>query len=241
MAKKYEKKYLEFKYTMGEGEAEAGTFTGYLSVFDVIDDYGDVVKRGAFKKSIKDKKEFPILWSHDIFEPIGVFSAVEDEKGLLITGRLNLDVQRGREIRSLMAQGAVKGLSIGYRVIDSKPAERDGVDIRLLKEIDLWEGSPCVFQACPDAEIDEVKGLIHRLGHDIESIDPTSITPEVRGKLTEYIESLIALHGKAEPPAGTPGKGRDEEPDGESTPVFKPEHIHLIDASIARIDSYLNS
>jgi HK97 family phage prohead protease len=216
MAKKYEKKYLEFKYTMGEGDAEAGTFTGYLSVYDVVDSYGDVVKRGAFKKSIKDKKEFPILWSHDIFEPIGIFAAVEDEKGLLVTGKLNLDVQRGREIRSLMAQGAVKGLSIGYRVIDSKPAEREGVLVRLLKEIDLWEGSPCVFQACPDAEVDEVKSLIHRLGHDIDAIDRVDITPEVRAKLAEYIESMTALHDKAEPPAGTPLEDLDAEPPTDS-------------------------
>ncbi len=216
MAKKLEKKFLDFKYTMGEGEAESGTFTGYLSVFDVVDSYGDVVKKGAFRKSIKDKKEFPILWSHDMFEPLGVFIAVEDDKGLLITGKLNLDVQRGREIRSLMAQGAVKGLSIGYRVMDSKPAERDGLQVRLLKEIDLWEGSPCVFQACPDAEVDEVKDRFGQFRREIEAIDAFQITPEIRAELTNLIESLIALHGKAEPPAGTPKKSRAAEPPADS-------------------------
>lgn len=152
-----EKKDLEFKYTLGEGETEAGTFTGYLSVFDVTDSYGDVVKRGAFKKTLKEKKSFPLLWSHDWMEPIGVASGIEDEKGLLITGKLNLDVQRAREIRSLMTQGAVTGLSIGYNVIKKEIDNETGV--RTLKEINLWEGSPCVFQACPGANINDVKAL----------------------------------------------------------------------------------
>ncbi len=211
MAKKYEKKELEIKFTMGEGEGETGSFSGYLSIFGVIDSYGDVVKKGAFKKSIKDKKEFPLLWSHDIFEPIGVFTATEDEKGLLIQGKLNLDVQRARELRSLMAQGAVKGLSIGFRVIDSKPMEQDGVQIRLLREIDLWEGSPCVFQACPEAEVDQVKGAIFLLDRD------------ERGEVQAYIESLSALLGKVEPPAGTPKASPPQEPppDSDLAPYYE--------------------
>jgi HK97 family phage prohead protease len=213
MPKKYEKKDLEFKYTMSEKDAEAGVFTGYLSIFDVVDSYGDVVKRGAFKKTIKDKKgEFPILWSHDIFEPIGLLTAVEDEKGLSISGQLNLDVQRGREIRSLMAQRAIKGLSIGYHVVSEKPETLDGVNVRALKEIDLWEGSPCVFQATPGATITGVKSKLARVREAIEEIDPEEIGPEQRAEVFHNIESLIALHGKQEPPAGTPAAPAEEPP-----------------------------
>ena len=60
-----EHKQIEFKFTMDEGDAEPGTFTGYASVFDVVDSYGDAVQKGAFKKTLREKKKFPLLWSHD--------------------------------------------------------------------------------------------------------------------------------------------------------------------------------
>jgi len=181
-----ERKNIEFKYTLGEGETEAGTFSGYLSVFDVVDSYGDVVKRGAFKKTLREKKQFPLLWSHDWMEPIGVATGVEDEKGLFITGRLNLDVQRAREIRSLMAQGAVVGLSIGYTVVKKEIDNETGV--RTLKEINLWEGSPCVFQACPDAEIEEVKSKA------LPGEEPAPATPAAKKPLDK---DALAMIGKA--------------------------------------------
>jgi hypothetical protein len=57
-----------------------------------------------------------------------------------------------------MAQNAVNGLSIGFVTV------REGIDkdtqARTLKEINLWEISPCVFQACPDAEVIDVKSSI---------------------------------------------------------------------------------
>lgn len=156
MSKKFETKDFEFKFSMSDTEAEAGTFTGYASIFGIVDSYGDAVQKGAFKKTLHEKRAFPLLWSHDVREPIGVIAGAEDDKGLSITGKLNLDVQRAREIRSLMAQGAVKGLSIGYNVIKELKDPETG--IRQLKEIQLWEISPCVFQACPEAEVSDVKG-----------------------------------------------------------------------------------
>jgi len=157
MSRKLETKNLEFKFTMNGEEAEAGTFNGYASIFDMVDSYGEIVTRGAFKKTLREKKQFPLLWSHNIDKPIGVISGVEDEKGLSVVGQLNLDVQLAREIRSLMAQTAIKGLSIGFNVVKESIDKES--NLRQLKEIDLWEVSPCVFQACPEAEVEGIKSL----------------------------------------------------------------------------------
>jgi HK97 family phage prohead protease len=156
----------EIKFTLTDIDDARGTFAGYASIFDVVDSYGDVVVRGAFKKTLREKKQFPILWSHSIMEPLGVIRGQEDERGLAIEGELNLDVQRGREIRSLMKQGAVNGLSIGYEVV--KEGEDAETRARLLKEIKLWEISPCVFQACPDALVGEVKANGLNSGEGLE-------------------------------------------------------------------------
>jgi hypothetical protein len=153
--RKTETKDLECKFAISDTPEDQGSFTGHASIFDAVDSYGDVVVKGAFKKTLREKQQFPLLWSHNITEPIGVISGKEDATGLRIEGRLNLDVQRGREIRSLMKQGAVTGLSIGYQTIKEEP-DNDR-KARLLKEINLWEISPCVFQACPGALVADVK------------------------------------------------------------------------------------
>ncbi len=145
----------DFKFTVADSDDEKGAFTGYASVFGVVDSYGDVVMPGAFKRTLKERKQFPLLWSHNVAEPIGVMSGAEDEKGLWIEGQLNLDVERAREVRSLMKQGAVDGLSIGYQTVKEGVDKESGV--RQLKEVKLWEVSVCVFQANPEATVDEVK------------------------------------------------------------------------------------
>jgi len=183
MSKKLETKNLEFKFVMGDEEGEAGTFTGYASIFDVVDTYGDSVQKGAFKKTLREKKQFPLLWSHNIDKPIGVISGTEDEKGLEVIGKLNLDVQLAREVRSLMVQGAVPGLSIGYNV-NKEAIDRES-GIRQLKEINLWEVSPCVFQSCPDALVDDVKSIE-------PGAEPGQPTPEIKPETLHLIEDMTA-------------------------------------------------
>jgi len=168
----------EFKFALTDLDDARGTFSGYASVFGAVDSYGDVVVKGAFKKTLRDKKQSPILWSHSIMEPVGVLRGAEDERGLEIDGQLNLDVQRGRELRSLMKQGAVDGLSIGYQVVKDEPGQGDAA--RMLKEINLWEISLCVFQACPGALVGEVKA--EDLSADLEEIygpeaEPAELKP----------------------------------------------------------------
>lgn len=146
----------EFKFTLTEVDEALGTFKGYASIWDAVDSYGDQVVKGAFKKTLKDRKKFPMLWSHKVDEPIGVIAGVEDDKGLAVEGQLNLDVPRATWTRSLMKQGAIEGLSIGYQTVVEELDKATGT--RKLKEIKLWEISPVVFQACPGATVDAVKG-----------------------------------------------------------------------------------
>lgn len=143
-----------FKFEIKELQ-EDGTFEGYAAIFNNIDSYGDIIEKGAFKKTLSEHAEFPILWSHDPRDPIGVVSAEEDTHGLKVKGKLALGVQRAREIYELMKMKAVKGLSIGYDTIQ-KLIDEVG---RHLKEVKLWEVSPCTFQANELAEVTAVKEM----------------------------------------------------------------------------------
>lgn len=141
---------------------EGAEIEGYASLFGERDQGGDIVKPGAYAKSIEELKKsgrsVKMLWQHDPQEPIGVWEEVrEDSKGLWVKGRILDTLQRGREAISLIAAGAIEGLSIGYR---TKTATRNEKGQRLLSELELWEVSLVTFPMLPSARV-RAKGDTH--------------------------------------------------------------------------------
>ena len=111
-----ETKSMAFK---ADNLAEDGTFSGYCNVFDTKDSYDEIVKKGAFVKSLNDwqakGKMPPVLWQHSRSDVIGVWTKLyEDEHGLYGEGKLLIDdVAKAREAYALIKNGAIDGLSIG--------------------------------------------------------------------------------------------------------------------------------
>ena len=135
-----------------------GLFEGYASLFGVADLGRDIVLPGAFKKTLvrRDARQIKMLWQHKASEPIGTWMVVkEDSRSLHVIGRLNLDVSRAREVYSLMKEGAVDGLSIGFRAAKALRDKSSG--LRRLAEIDLWEISLVTFPMLPQARVKAVK------------------------------------------------------------------------------------
>lgn len=154
--------YLELPFFIkSEDVEEQGKFKGYGSTFGGDpDSHGDIVVEGAYKSSIKkggrNKNGIPMLWQHNSSDVPGVWTSLkEDNMGLLVEGQLLMDTQLGKETYSRLKAGAVKGLSIGYDVIEEE-IDRDN-EIRYLKKLDLWEISLVTFPANINAGILEVK------------------------------------------------------------------------------------
>jgi phage head maturation protease len=102
-----------------------------------------------------------MLYQHDPAEPIGRWTEIrEDERGLLVRGRLAEGVARAREVRNLMKGGALDGLSIGFRTVRAKA---DAGGIRHILEADLWEVSVVTFPMQPGARVERVKSIGGRL------------------------------------------------------------------------------
>ena len=134
-----------------------GAIDGYASLFGVVDLGHDRVEPGAFAKSLarRGARGVRFLFQHDPAEPIGAWSGmVEDARGLRVAGRLNLAVARAREVHALLRQGALDGLSIGFRAVRTA---REAGGVRRLIEIDLWEVSVVTFPMLPDARVGAVK------------------------------------------------------------------------------------
>lgn len=157
------KKALDFKIDH-KAITELGQFTAYASVFGNADWYGDVVEKGAFKKTIKNHKandSMPaLLWQHDTDEVCGkILEAKEDDYGLLITGQFNLESDCGKNTYATVKAGDVKTLSIGFNTMAWEPIDvKSPFDGRRLLELELWECSIVTFPANMAAKIQDVKG-----------------------------------------------------------------------------------
>ena len=140
------------------GIAPDGSFEGYASLFGLVDMGQDLVMPGAFAASLlkRGPQGVKMLWQHKAAEPVGTWqSIVEDQRGLKVAGRLNLAVARAREILALMREGALDGLSIGFKTQLAATDKTTG--IRRLQKLDLWEISIVTFPMLPQARVSAVK------------------------------------------------------------------------------------
>lgn len=144
-----------------EMDETTGEFEGYGSTFGgEPDSYGDIVMKGAFSDSLSSHRargSMPkLFWQHDPSQPIGKWlDASEDDRGLLLRGRLNMGVQKGREAYELLKAGDIDGLSIGYRI--KKHTEDKDRGVWFLEKLDLHEVSVVSIGANSNATIASVK------------------------------------------------------------------------------------
>lgn len=143
---------------------EKGNFSGYGSVFNVIDKGGDIVAPGAFTESLsawkKAGRSVPVLWQHQTDQPIGAWDDLkEDDHGLLGGASLWLDeAPYARLAHKGMQTKTITGLSIGYRVKDYSVNKDTGV--YTLQKLDLVEISVVTNPMNDDARVSDVKSLI---------------------------------------------------------------------------------
>jgi HK97 family phage prohead protease len=135
-----------------------GAFQGYASLFGVPDLSGEIVTPGAFRASLRKRgpRGIKLLYQHEPSEPIGVWEELEEDNlGLFVRGRILLTLRRGRDVINLIREGAIDGLSIGFRAEKDRRDPRTGN--RRLDQIDLWEISVVTFPLLPGARIGAVK------------------------------------------------------------------------------------
>ncbi|MEW5421396.1 HK97 family phage prohead protease [Amorphus sp. 3PC139-8] len=145
---------LEVKFSPAPQPTVAadGTFSGYATLFGRADLAGDVVAPGAFSAALAKKGPagLKLLYQHDPAEPIGRWLTIaEDRRGLFVRGRLTSETTKAREVRALMREGVLDGLSIGFKTVRSRTEPKTGH--RLLLEVDLWEISIVTFPMLPEA------------------------------------------------------------------------------------------
>lgn len=154
-------KEMQVKYRDdGNGQIE-----GYASTFiRKADSYGDVVKQGAFTKTLAERwnggKGIPFLWAHkmdDLKAFIGTAEAEEDEKGLRFVATFD-DTEEAQKVRQLYKDGRLRSFSFAYDVKEEGMVVlEDGMKANELRELDLFEISAVTVPANDDAGVVDVK------------------------------------------------------------------------------------
>ena len=141
-----------------DADSAAGVVKGYGSVFGNVDSDGDIINKGAYKKTIQENgQRVKYLYQHDMDKPLGkMVHLEEDDKGLVFEAHIP-KTQLGKDVVELMKAGVITENSVGILPIQ-KEMGHDGY--RHLNEVKLFEISAVTLAANYQAMIMDVKGNV---------------------------------------------------------------------------------
>ena len=129
---------------------------GYGSFFDNKDSDQDIIRKGAYQKTIQENgSRVKYLYQHDMMQPIGKMTELyEDDKGLVFVAEVP-KTSLGKDVIELMKAGVITENSVGIMPIvkDIKG------DYREIREVKLYEISAVTMAANDQAKILDVKGM----------------------------------------------------------------------------------
>lgn len=206
-----------------------GSLEGYASTWiRQPDSYGDVVKEGAFTRTLKERwnggKGIPLLWAHQmdsLASYIGKADADEDDKGLHFVATFD-DTPEAQRVRGLYKDGRLSKFSFAFDVRDNGTVTlEDGTKANELRDLDLFEISCVCVPANDDAGVVAVK-----------SEEPKTKTGRRNSKKDEDAirQAITLLQGvldEAEEPDGE--DDLKDNPKGEDPKEGNPEKERLLE------------
>lgn len=152
-------KHKSVPATVAPDDTDSGVFEAIVSVFNNKDSVGDIVRPGAFTKSLAaweaSGDPIPVYWSHRLDDPTYNIGEVVEAKelpggsaeiphwanehvrangGLYVKARLD-QFGLGQQVQHLLKTRRVKQFSFSYDVVSERPPSKSGDGNELL---DLW-------------------------------------------------------------------------------------------------------
>lgn len=172
----------------------SGSIEGYASTWiRKADSWGDVVARGAFTKTLKERwnggKGIPFLFAHksdDLDAFIGTADADEDEKGLHFVAKFD-ESEQAQKVRQLYKDGRLRKFSFAYGVREAAMVTLDdNSKAQELREVDLYEISAVMVPANDDAGVVDVKSGRRNSKSDEDKLKQAiKLIQEVLGEIEE--------------------------------------------------------
>lgn len=138
-----------------DADEKNGIVKGYGSFFDNMDSDQDIIRKGAYTKTIKENGErVKYLYQHDMMQPIGkMVELYEDSKGLVFVAEIP-KTRLGSDVIELMKAGVITENSVGILPVQKEMKQ----GYREIREVKLFEISAVTLAANDQAKILDVKG-----------------------------------------------------------------------------------
>jgi HK97 family phage prohead protease len=183
-----------------DADEKAGIVKGYASVFDNVDSDGDIIRRGAYTKTIQESgNRVKYLYQHDMDKPIGKMRMLEeDSKGL----KFEAEIARttlGNDVMELIKAGVLTENSVGIMPIRK---EMNRENKREIFEVKLYEVSAVTLAANDEAKIMDFKGnvnpdkILDRYDRIAKLLKKGNISDELGFALESEIYKLKSLFQK---------------------------------------------
>jgi uncharacterized protein len=203
-----ERKTIAFDVKAGADDGEGpGSVELDAAVFGNIDRAGEVIAPGAFKNLDLFVAEGWLAWQHDwdAYPIATIRSAMQDGSTLRVVADWHStdDAQECRTVvKERVGRGKAVKCSIGYRVLEDAIETRDGMRVRVLKAVELYEASIVNLPCNPAASVVGVKGRDSADGGQSEASSKANANAEATRLLRARI-NLARLRMKA--PTGRGG------------------------------------
>ncbi|MDO5531417.1 HK97 family phage prohead protease [Sutterella sp.] len=140
-------------------DSERRVFSGYASVFDGVDAYGDTIRKGAYENSLAKYGMPKMFFGHEYAIPIGKWTVCrEDSIGLYVEGELTEGNPQADAVYAALKHGTVDGLSVGLWMRGGTYTEKeDGSGLEIHDVGRLTEISVCCFPADGKARVTTVR------------------------------------------------------------------------------------
>ena len=119
----FSRKDFSFAASIKDVDGKKGIFTGYASHFGNVDSDGDIIRKGAFTKTIKEngpkstQPRIKHLMNHDPSQPIArIIDLKEDETGLAYESQAGTHTL-GVDFIKMVESGLISEHSIGFRAL----------------------------------------------------------------------------------------------------------------------------
>ena len=180
---------LEIKnYEFKDLDIKDRTVKGYFSVFDNVDSDNDIIRKGAYARTLNGNKgRIAHLFMHNPMMPIGAIKELkEDGYGLYFESKLT-DTALGNDVLKMYRDEIIKEHSVGFQTLQENEL-KDGT--REITEIKLWEGSSVVWGA------NQLAQVVKTFGFDYIKSE-TNILETLKSQIEELNNSLSQIRTDA--------------------------------------------
>ena len=193
---------VEFDVRAAQASGDGMSFTGYAAVFNSPSEplpFTEVIKEGAFKRSLKSRNEIKLFMNHNTDVVLGstrsgTLQLTEDSRGLLAQAQLP-DTTAGRDLSVLMQRGDVSSMSFGFSVPpkgdtwSSDGSTRELHQVRL-HEVSIVTGFPA-YEATT-ASVRSLEILAQRTAVDVDALSDAILKLEAGETLEAEHADLIS-------------------------------------------------